>query len=257
MFFYKLRFCGSNTESAVSSEAKFNIGNKVIISKDGNEFLAEIIGNGKPSNNNNEKIRIATDSDLKNYEKMQIKASNMLPDIKDIIKGFSKSVKISFIIFSLNGKKMIISYTSDERLDYRDIVKKLANKYSMRIEMKQIGNRDEVAMIGAIGSCGRECCCKSFLKEFDKVSIKMAKNQNIALNPAKINGMCGRLLCCLKYEDDLYKEQLKKMPKINSIVETPDGEGKVIYNDILGEKVTLYINKSKKEYPLSDIIKKD
>lgn len=171
-------------------------------------------------------------------------------------------MKIGFISTNLDRTKIVVNYTADERVDFRELIKVLASKYKTRIEMKQIGNRDESKVIGAIGICGRETCCKLFLSDFDKVSIKMAKNQNLALNPNRINGMCGRLLCCLKYEDEFYEEMQKKMPKISSIIKTPDGTGKVIALDFLKELVTVEFLKHGDEesteiktFNLSDISK--
>ena len=166
-------------------------------------------------------------------------------------------MKIGFITVSLDKKKINVNYTAEDRVDFRELIKILGTKYKARIEMRQIGNRDETKQIGAIGVCGRVTCCKAYLNDFDKVSIKMAKNQNISLNPNKINGMCGRLLCCFKYEDDFYSEMQKKMPKENSLVSTPDGKGTVSSRDFLKETVTVTFTKDdtteNKVYDLKDI----
>jgi len=147
-------------------------------------------------------IRKASEQDLKqNCENCKF-ARSILADIKLEANKLKLVMKIGFIAVSLDKNKININYTSDDRVDFRELIKVLGNKYKARIEMRQIGNRDETKQIGAIGVCGRVTCCKAFLNDFDKVSIKMAKNQNISLNPNKINGMCGRLLCCFKYEDD-------------------------------------------------------
>ena len=135
----------------------------------------------------------------------------------------------------------------------------MSNKFKCKIEMRQIGNKDESKVVGAMGVCGRVTCCKAYLSDFGKVSIKMAKNQNISLNPTRINGMCGRLLCCLKYEDEYYAEMQKKMPKINSVVSTPDGKGTVSNLDFLRELVSVTFTKDEttevKVYNLEDINK--
>lgn len=202
-------------------------------------------------------VRLASESDIKKNAENDIEAKNIFSRVKMFIKNIMPDIKVSFVRFNLDHSRMIISYTSDDRIDYRDLVKRLAGEFHTRIEMHQIGYRDEVAVMGAIGECGQVCCCKRFLKDFDKVSIKMAKEQGIALNPNKINGICGRLLCCLKYEDKYYHETLQKMPKINSLVTTPDGEGKVVYNDILREKSIVTIMKDdtieRKEYDVSEL----
>ena len=202
-------------------------------------------------------VRLASESDLKKDAENNIEAKQIFSHVKMFIKNIMPDIKVSFVRYNLDHSRMIISYTSDDRIDYRDLVKRLAGEFHTRIEMHQIGYRDEVAVMGAIGECGQVCCCKRFLKDFDKVSIKMAKEQGIALNPNKINGICGRLLCCLKYEDKYYHETLQKMPKINSIVTTPDGDGKVVFNDILREKSIVTIMKDdtieRKEYDVSEL----
>ena len=202
-------------------------------------------------------VRFASENDIKKNAENDIEAKKIFSRVKMFIKNIMPDIKVSFVRFNLDHSRMIISYTSDDRIDYRDLVKRLAGEFHTRIEMHQIGYRDEVAVMGAIGECGQVCCCKRFLKDFDKVSIKMAKEQGIALNPNKINGICGRLLCCLKYEDKYYHETLQKMPKINSLVTTPDGEGKVVYNDILREKSIVTIMKDdnieRKEYDVSEL----
>ncbi len=184
-------------------------------------------------------------------------ARSLLPEIKKEAEKLGLGMKVGFISTNLDRSKLTVNYTADERVDFRELIKILGSKYKSRIEMRQIGNRDETKVIGAIGICGRETCCKLYLNDFDKVSIKMAKNQNIALNPTRINGMCGRLLCCLKYEDDFYADMQKKMPKINSTVTTPDGVGIVSATDFLKETVTVNFTKDdsteQKVYPLADI----
>lgn len=185
-------------------------------------------------------------------------ARKTLTEVKQLAENLNLNMKISFVNYSLDKSKLTINYTADERIDFREMLKILTNTYKTKIEMKQIGNRDESKCVGALGVCGRETCCKAYLKDFDKVSIKMAKNQCIALNPNRINGMCGRLLCCLKYEDEFYEEMLKKMPRINAKVNTPDGIGNVASVDVLKETVNVSFKKDEettelKTYPLSEI----
>ena len=133
----------------------------------------------------------------------------------------------------------MIVFSSEERVDFRQFLKELASMLKTRIELKQIGQRDEVKMLGGVGPCGEPCCCARFLKDFEHVTVKMAKIQSLSLSPTKINGICGRLMCCLGYESKMYEEILAKMPKVNSEVETPNGKGTVVYNDILRERVSV------------------
>ncbi len=206
-------------------------------------------------------VRIANAEDKKqNCENCKY-ARSILPEIKEEANKLKLNMKIGFITLSLDKNRIGVNYTSDERVDFRELIKVLSSRYKTRIEMRQIGNRDETKKVGAIGVCGRVTCCKAFLNDFDKVSIKMAKNQNIALNPNRINGMCGRLLCCFKYEDEFYADMQKKMPKENSLVTTPDGKGTVTSRDFLKETVTVTFTKDDiteiKVYDLKDIHLKD
>ena len=202
-------------------------------------------------------IRLATDVDRQiNCENCKY-ARSLLPDIKQEADKLNLNMKIGFITVSLDKNKIYVNYTADDRVDFRELIKILGTKYKARIEMRQIGNRDETKQIGAIGVCGRVTCCKAFLNDFDKVSIKMAKNQNISLNPNRINGMCGRLLCCFKYEDEYYAEMQKKMPKVGSTITTPDGKGVVSATDFLREKISVTFTKDEttevKKYDLKDL----
>ena len=138
-----------------------------------------------------------------------------------------------------DGSKMLFYFTADGRIDFRELVKDLAAIYKTRIELRQIGVRDEVKRIGGNGVCGRELCCCTFLSDFEAVSIKMAKEQNISLNPSKISGNCGRLMCCLKYENDVYEDKLKHLPNVGAIVKTEDGVGEVDNIEILREKLRI------------------
>ena len=202
-------------------------------------------------------VRIATESDVETAKENVEKAKSFTKLVKQEIDAFKLDMKLCLIEYTLDQEKIIINYTAENRVDFRDIVKSLATKLKARIEMHQIGTRDQVQCIGALGICGRVCCCKAHLNDFDKVSIKMAKNQGLSLNPTKLNGMCGKLLCCLKYEDDLYAEILSKMPKVSQRVETPDGEGDVKSLDVLNEQVEVMICKGdemeRKMYPLDEI----
>lgn len=202
-------------------------------------------------------IRIATPEDNAKHCENCKYARSLLPEIKKEADRQKLNMKIGIISTNFERNKIVVNYTAEDRVDFREFIKVLGSRYKVRIEMRQIGNRDETKTIGALGVCGRETCCKLFLNDFDKVSIKMAKNQNISLNPTRINGMCGRLLCCLKYEDAYYEEMQKKMPKVNSFVTTPDGKGSVSATDFLKETVTVTFTKDEstevKTYNLADI----
>lgn len=184
-------------------------------------------------------LRIATKKDLDNNAKSKAKEGDALLKAKEMVNKFELNMKLVDAEYTLDGSKVIISFTCEDRVDFRDLVKDLASVLKTRIELRQIGIRDQAKIVGAIGNCGKECCCKMYLTDFDKVSIKMAKTQNLSLNPTKISGVCGRLMCCLSYENEFYSEIMAKMPKLNSKVKTKDGVGQVIYNDVLKERVTV------------------
>ena len=158
--------------------------------------------------------------------------------------------------YTLDASKVIFMYTSDERVDFRDLLKKLASVFKCRIELRQVGPRDKAKIVGGIGNCGLPLCCNSFLGEFDGVSINMAKNQLLAINIDKISGVCGRLLCCLKYEDEAYKEVKKKFPKIGSFIRYEDKQCKVVGLNVISDLVKIDNEGSILFIPLSDVDKK-
>ena len=149
------------------------------------------------------------------------------------------NMKLVKVEFFFDRSKAIFYFTAEKRVDFRELVKDLAGRFKTRIEMRQIGVRDEAKMIGGVGPCGREFCCSRFLGDFDLVSVKMAKEQNLALNPSKISGACGRLMCCLSYEFETYADLRKGLPKVGKKIQTDHGQGKVIRQDILNRTVTV------------------
>ena len=184
-------------------------------------------------------IRVATEKDITKHNQLIEKAKINLVAIKKKSLDLGLIMKFVSAEYSLDNSKILIVFSSEERVDFRQFLKDLAVMLKTRIELKQIGQRDEVKIIGGVGPCGQPCCCARFLKDFEHVTVKMAKNQGLSLSPTKINGICGRLMCCLGYEAQTYDEILAKMPKINSEVTTPKGKGIVVYNDILRERVSV------------------
>ena len=172
-------------------------------------------------------IRIATEKDKKHDEENKNKEKEAFKICEEKIKEHKLDMKLIDVEYKFDNSKILFYFSANGRIDFRDLVKDLAAIFKTRIELRQIGVRDEVKRIGGNGVCGRELCCCTFLGNFETVSIKMAKEQNISLNPSKISGNCGRLMCCLKYEQDVYEEKLKKIPRVGSIVKTEDGEGVV------------------------------
>ena len=186
-------------------------------------------------------IRIANYKDHKHYEECRKNEKDAFKLCQKKIKEHKLNMTLTDVEYKFDDSKILFYFTADGRIDFRDLVKDLAAIYKTRIELRQIGVRDEVKRIGGNGVCGRELCCCSFLSDFEAVSIKMAKEQNISLNPSKISGNCGRLMCCLKYESEVYEEKLKKLPHVGAIVQTEDGEGEVDTIETLKEVVRVKI----------------
>ena len=175
-----------------------------------------------------------------------------MEETKKIVEDFGLEMKIISCDTSFDEQKININFTSENRVDFRELVKELGSRFKARIELRQIGARDEVKIIGGLGPCGKVCCCREFLKDFEHVSIKMPKVQGLSLNPTKISGLCGRLMCCLGYENAHYSETFRLMPRINSEVETPEGKGTVVYNNLL--KRLVQVRLGEKDDPTSQIL---
>ena len=190
----------------------------------------KVVGTLKPV------IRKATEKDVAQYNDNLSKREGAMAIAKEKIEKHGLDMKLVDAEYTFDGTKLIFSFTSENRVDFRELVKDLAGQFHTRIELRQIGIRDECKVVGGLGPCGRPCCCNSFSCDC-RVSIKMAKNQGLSLNPTKISGLCGRLMCCLKYEDEYYAETLKLMPKVNAEVDTPDGKGVVESVDMLRQTV--------------------
>ena len=184
-----------------------------------------------------EVVRMATDADLKRREELEEKEKSAFSVCEEKIAAHQLDMKLVEVEYSFDGTKIVFYFTADGRIDFRELVKDLAAVFHTRIELRQIGVRDEAKMLGGLGICGRPFCCNRFLNDFLPVSIKMAKEQGLSLNPVKISGTCGRLMCCLNYEQNVYEKLNKTTPKVGAFVSTPDGEGVVISASVLGQKV--------------------
>ena len=206
-------------------------GDKVIVETSrGIEYGNVVIGKKQVSENSITKplkavLRMANDEDNRRNEENRLKEKEAFGICLEKIKEHGLDMKLIEAEYTFDGNKVLFYFTADGRIDFRELVKDLATVFRTRIELRQIGVRDESKTVGSIGACGRSLCCSQFLDEFVPVSIKMAKEQGLSLNPAKISGACGRLMCCLKYEQDMYEELLKETPKQGASVHTPDGDG--------------------------------
>ncbi|MCR5146476.1 MAG: stage 0 sporulation family protein [Clostridia bacterium] len=224
-------------------DLEINMGDKVIVETSMGEEFGEVVINKrelpeeKIANPLKKVIRIATPEDIKNMEMYKSKEPEALKICEEKIKKHQLDMNLTDVEYKFDGSKILFYFTADGRIDFRDLVKDLASIFKTRIELRQIGVRDEVRRIGGNGVCGRELCCCSFLGNFETVSIKMAKEQNISLNPSKISGNCGRLMCCLKYEQEVYEDKLNHLPRVGAIVKTEDGEGVVDTVEILKEQL--------------------
>ena len=180
-------------------------------------------------------VRRATPLDLAQMEDYRAREAQALKRCRDKVTELGLPMKVVRAEYSFNGRRLLFAFISEQRVDFRELVRVLARSFKTRIEMKQIGARDEAKLIGGFGRCGRALCCSTWLTEFHPVSIKMAKQQDLPLAPSEISGLCGRLLCCLAYENDLYAESKKKLPRVGTHVNTPQGKGVIVGLNVLTE----------------------
>lgn len=188
-------------------------------------------------------IRVATEEDLEKEKIAKEKEVEAFGICEEKIKTHKIPMRLVGVEAAFDMSKILFYFTADGRVDFRELVKDLAATFRTRIELRQIGVRDEAKLLGGLGVCGRPFCCKSFLTDFQTVSIKMAKDQSISLNPLKISGVCGRLMCCLKYEHDVYTELIKTTPGIGAIVKTEDGKGEVVDVNLLKEELKVKLDR--------------
>jgi cell fate regulator YaaT (PSP1 superfamily) len=193
-------------------------------------------------------VRKATAEDVKKMEKNLADKDHALKVIREKVAEMGLSMKLVDAEYTFDRSKLIFYFTAEGRVDFRELVKVLASIFKVRIELRQIYERDDTKMRGALAACGRPCCCTTHLPDFEKVSIKMAKIQGLSLNPQKISGVCGRLMCCLKYENAYYSEVFKEMPKVGSKVKTPDGDGTVEQNDLIKQTSRVRVLLSNGDY---------
>ena len=204
-------------------------------------------------------VRIATARDRENVKKNAERKPEAMRLTQEKIEKHGLDMKLIDCDFAFDGSKVVFFYSAPHRVDFRELVKDLSATFKMRIALRQIGIRDEIKMIGGIGVCGRECCCGTCMQDLKKVTIKMAKTQGLSLNPGKISGLCGRLMCCLSYENDYYAEAGKNVPKIGSEVTAPDGKGTVVNVNLLKMQVRVKIEDKKRDivsyhdYPVEQI----
>lgn len=241
--------------NALSNSGKYLVGDNVIVKTSRGEQYGRVNAiNNKIDIEINDIyiIRKANKKDYNNYLKNLRLSEDMLSFAKQEALNLDLGMNFISADVTLDNKHLLYQFVADERVDFRELAKDIAGKYKLRVELRQIGARDKAKLIDGIGPCGRRLCCTSFLDKLDSISMNMAKNQGLALNPSKINGACGRLMCCLTYENDNYTECRKQLPEVGKMVETEYGIGKVVSEDVLNLKYTVNINNELKEIKVAD-----
>ncbi len=243
------------------------VGEFVIVDTVRGQDLGEVImgvhpmDEGQVKTNLQKMIRPATEADIQHARNNRTRETEAFSICQSKISEHQLEMKLVSVECAFDNSKILFYFTANGRVDFRALVKDLASVFKTRIELRQIGVRDEARMLGGLGPCGRPICCGTFLSDFQPVSIKMAKEQNLSLNPTKISGICGRLMCCLKYEQDHYEQTRKKMPRVGREVSTPDGNGTVVDQNVVKETVSVRIVKGDdseiREYPLEKIVRLD
>lgn len=233
-----------------NGEDNYKINDKVIVETErGLQFgrINNILEDFSDMENNKQIIRLVSAEDEKKYYKLLKENKIALEKCREFVEELNLNMNVLSAEFTFEKEQLLFNFVSEERVDFRELAKKLASIYHTRIELRQIGARDKAKEVGGCGICGEKLCCTRFLSHIDAISMNMAKNQNLALNPSKINGVCGRLLCCLQYEDENYVESAKELPSVGEVVKTNNGEGKVVSVDILNRKCKVLIDGNKEE----------
>jgi|WetSurMetagenome_2_1015567.scaffolds.fasta_scaffold88283_2 cell fate regulator YaaT (PSP1 superfamily) len=237
-------------------------GDKVIVVTEQGKAFGIVADNprmpeeGAPERELKPVYRIADAKDIEKYDKNCQTESEIYSFCYDSAKRLNLDMSLVAVERIFDGSKVIIYFSSEGRVDFRELIKELVQKFHTKIEMKQIGVRHQAKMVGGLGTCGRQLCCSSFLENFEPVSIKMAKKQNLSLNPGKISGMCGRLMCCLAYEYKYYNEVQKNIPKVGKMIDTKMGQGKILRHNVLKETFIILLDSNQEEVEVSykDII---
>ena len=240
----------ANDYVVVQTTRGLELGQVVIAPKQ--VLASEVSGQLKPI------ARKAEDKDIKHAQEFANKEREALAECGKLIAKLNLPMKLLSTKYNLDGSRLTFFFTAEERVDFRELVRELTNRFKTRIELRQIGPRDEAKLMGGLGRCGRPLCCTSFLSEFDPVSIRMAKEQDLTLDPMKISGVCGRLLCCLVYENEQYRKMKEKLPKKGQRVSTPMGIGSVAGANVVKETVLVELeSQASVELPLSKVTIED
>ena len=256
---YGIVFKDGNKTYNFKSDLSLKKEDKVIVDTDkGLQYakVSKIIDNEDNFDTLKEIVRVATKDDDDQFLENLKEADKALKKCRRLVEELHLNMNVLNAQFTFERTQLLFNFIADDRVDFRELAKKLAAIYHTRIELRQIGARDKAKEIGGLGICGNELCCKRFLNQMETISISMAKDQNLALNPSKINGSCGRLLCCLAYENQNYLDNLKDLPQVGDIIKTPMGEGEVIGLDILKRKCEVKIDDQIEDYYIDEDSKK-
>lgn len=254
MKIYSVLFKDSGKTYNFKSEDNFSKNDYVIVDTENGLQYGKIYEQIKESKTDDLKkiIRLATTEDTNIFFENMKDAEQARKKCIDLVKKYKLNMNVLSAKFSFDRTQLLFDFTADDRVDFRELAKKLASIYHTRIELHQIGARDKAKKIGGVGVCGQKLCCQRFLDKMEGISMNMAKVQNLALNPSKINGSCGRLMCCLAYEEEAYEENNKNLPQIGQVVKTTKGEGQVISVNVLEKKYKVLINGDKEEFKVEN-----
>ena len=253
---YEVEFTHGEQNTFVSGHETFAPRTQVIIQNEKGKTYGRImkqLPQDKNVDTSGEIVRAATEEDEELIQTTELLSQQACAKIRQIVADCGIDMKVTNAAYNLNQSQLFVSFTPENRVDFRALLKELAATFRTRIELRQIGARDAAKMYGGVGPCGRPLCCSEFIYEFPNVSIKMAKNQSLSLKQSKLNGLCGRLMCCLSYEDEFYREARKNFPDFGEHITTADGEGKVIGLNILNNKVKLRLDHTIKEFDIAEI----
>lgn len=258
MKLYSVIFKKNNRKYYFASEDEYNIDDYVIVETEKGLQYGKVLSIEKENINKDAPeykyiLRKATEEDTEIYYGLLKEKEEAYLKCRELVKELGLNMFVISADFNFDRSQLLFTFTSDERVDFRELARKLAAIYHTRIELRQIGARDKAKEIGGVGICGQKLCCARFLNKIDAISMNLAKDQNLALNPSKINGVCGRLLCCLQYENDNYLECLPGMPSVGDSYKTANGEGKVISIDILNRSFKVLVGSNKEEVFLPKI----
>lgn len=253
---YEIKFAHGESNIFAETSASFDVQSSVILRSEKGPFYGKVLRKLTETNGivpNFEILREASAEDLEKISALKKYSRAAKKRVRELVEVQNLEMKIVDVAYSFDQQQLFISFTAENRVDFRLLLRELAVAFRTRIELRQIGPRDAAKVSGGIGPCGRPLCCSEFVYEFPNVSIKMAKNQNLSLKQSKLNGLCGRLMCCLTYEDQFYSEAQKRFPDFGETVNTVEGQGRVIGLNVLNNRVKIRCGEYSKEFELAEI----